>query len=218
LLLLLLIVLGLIIWWPKRSFFRVNSLVPNIWLTIFSRRQLLQRHGDIGSVLALPVFVFGVTGVILIYPIESRTILLDGFGKRAPEVIRIESFDASDGLPVWSEIIEIARHKFPESRIRSVQPSSTNSFKRILNLQQKTGWHRLGRTSLSFSIKGELLIKDELAQARAERVMGFTYPLHTAKLGLFYRVIVTVLGLGFIFLSVLGLIAYLQRPPKNSSI
>jgi uncharacterized iron-regulated membrane protein len=45
----------------------------------------------------------------------------------------------------------------------------------------------------------------------AKRIFGFSYPLHTAKLGLVYRLFSTLVGLGLALLSLLGLVSYLKR-------
>ncbi|MBL4673726.1 MAG: PepSY domain-containing protein [Arenicella sp.] len=168
-------------------------------------------HANIGAIFCLPILLLTITGVILVYPQESKVVLLESLGADGQAIVENTIFDASDGLPTWSTAIEMAKNKFPESRIRSVQPSSIKSNRKSVNLQQKEGWHRLGRSSLTSHANGELTIQDELAQLRAKRVFGFSYPLHTAKLGLVYRIFITLVGLGFAFLSLLGLISYLKR-------
>lgn len=207
LLILPLIVLGFLIWWPRRNLFSLRSLLK----PSFKRKGVLPSHGDIGAVFVLPILVLVFTGVILVYPVESRIVLLESFGQGGPAATKTESFDVDGGFPTWASLIQIARQKFPESSIRSVQPSSTTSAKRAVNLQQKQGWHRLGRTSLKFHANGTLVIKDELAQSTARRALSLTYPLHTAKLGLFYRIVVTLVGIVFFLLCVLGLVSYLKR-------
>ena len=57
----------------------------------------------------------------------------------------------------------------------------------------------------------EIIIIDELKQAIAKRVFGFSYPLHTAKLGMFYRLLVTLVGIAFALMSIFGLVSYLKR-------
>ncbi|MFT6407625.1 MAG: putative iron-regulated membrane protein [Arenicella sp.] len=201
-----LLVLGLILWWPRR---RLLSL--GIKPKSFRRGALMVSHANIGAIFSLPILLLTITGVILVYPVESRFVLLDSIGANGPAIIERSTFDASDGLPTWSTAIALARQTFPQSNIRSVQPSSTKSNKISLNIQQKDGWHRLGRSSLRFHANGELVIQDELAQWKAKRVFSFSYPLHTAKLGLIYRLFLTLVGLGFALLSLLGVLSYLKR-------
>jgi len=206
LLLLPLIVFGLVLWWPRRNMISLGMAPRSL-----RRGALMQSHGNIGGVFALPIIILAITGVILVYPVESRTVLLGATGQGGAATIQNETYDASNGLPAWSELILIAGEKFPESEIRSVQPSSSKSAKRSVNLQQRDGWHRLGRTSLKFHENGELLIEDELAQPMAKRVFGFSYPLHTAKLGLLYRLLASIVGLAFALLCVFGFMSFLKR-------
>jgi uncharacterized iron-regulated membrane protein len=201
-----LLVLGLVLWWPKR-----RTLSLGIRPTSLRRGTLIVSHANIGAIFCLPILLLTVTGVILVYPQESKTLLLESVGANGPAAVDSSRFDECCGLPTWSQAIEVARRKFPESRIRSVQPSSVKSDKRSVNVQQKEGWHRLGRSSLTFYASGKLKIQDELAQSIAKRILGFSYPVHSAKLGLSYRIFITLVGLGFAFLSLLGLSSYLKR-------
>lgn len=209
LLVLPLIVFGLIIWWPRRKL-----LSRGLLFRCSEPGALVASHGNIGGVFALPISLLVISGVILVYPVESRVVLLESIGANQATT-KAGSFDVSNGMPNWSSLIQIAREQFPESRIRSVQPSSTKSAKRSVNLQQKVGLHRLGRTSLKFFGSGVLVIEDELKQPRAKRVFGFSYPLHTAKLGWFYRLFVTFVGLAFSLLCVLGLVSYFKALSVN---
>ena len=144
----------------------------------------MRSHGNIGGVFALPILLLVITGVILVYPVESRTVLLGSVGVKQDAIVETVSFDRSDGMPNWESLILIARQKFPDSRIRSVQTSLDESAKtltrRSVSLQKKEGLHRLGRTSLKFFLSGDLVIEDELKQPVAKRVFGFSYPLQTA--------------------------------------
>ena len=206
LLVLLLVVLGLTLWWPRRKLIALGIRPKS-----FRHGALMMSHANTGAIFSLPILLLTITGVILVYPVESRLVLLDSTGLNGPAIVEKSTFDASDGLPSWAAVIELARQTFPQSSIRSVQPSSTRSHKISVNLQQQEGWHRLGRSSLKFHANGDLSIQNELAQLTAKRIFDFLYPLHTAKLGLVYRLFSTLVGLGLALLSLLGLVSYLKR-------
>jgi uncharacterized iron-regulated membrane protein len=201
-----LLIIGLILWWPRRKLLSLGIKPKS-----FQRSALMISHANIGAIVSVPILVLTITGVILVYPVESRFVLLESIGADPPAISDRLDYDASDGLPTWSAAIQMAAQKFPQSDIRSVQPSSTKSNKKSVNVQQEDGWHRLGRSSLTFHANGDLIIEDELAQSMAKRIFGFSYPLHTARLGLVYRIFVSLIGLGFAFLSLLGLLSYLKR-------
>ena len=222
--------LGLLIWWRRRKRLSKGFLPQN-----YKRGGLLISHGNLGAVFFIPITLLIVTGVILVYPVESRSVLLDSFGLNEPAHIE---YDASSSklnsnksldhtekprLSSWSAMINYAQERFPESRIRSAQPakisptkeqafqvnnSEPSNVKRSINLQQVDGWHRLGRTSIKFYDDGRIEVQDELKQAVAKRVLGFTYPLHTAKLGFAYKLFLTLVGLAFSIICVFGVYAY----------
>lgn len=206
LLLLPLIVFGCVMWWPRR-----RLLIAGLWPASTVRGALMRSHSNIGALFALPILMLAITGVILVYPTESKVFLLESVGLESATISNTEVLGISPDSLEWQHIIEIAREQFPEARIRSVQPMLEKTESRSINLQQKDGWHRLGRTSLTFHANGELTIVDELKQARAGRVFGFSYPLHTAKLGLLYRLLVTFVGIAFILMIIFGFGSYLKR-------
>jgi len=155
-----------------------------------------------------PIFLLTLTGVILVYPSESRTILVDGFGDKVPARLTQKSYKLSGESPSWSKLIEIAQQNFPGSDVRSVVPGSGDLSIRRINLQQSDEWHRLGQTSLGFDSQGVVTIKDALEQPLRTRLIDFSYPLHTSKLGVLYKVFLTLVGLGFALICILGLFSF----------
>ena len=212
-LLIVLIAFGLIIWWPRRA-----SISFGIWPRYRHRYAWLKAHGNIGGLFAAPILLLSLTGVILVYPIEARFLLLESIAADETVVEKIEHYNADGNFHSWAKLISLAREIFPESRIRSIQVGSIESPKRSVNLQQKNGWHRLGLTSLKFHSNGELVIIDELKKNKVKRVFNFSYPLHAAKLGIFYRITVSLIGLMLAALCIFGLISFLKRPRKADQI
>ena len=206
LLLMPLLVMGLIVWWPRRRTLRLG-----MWPKRLERGSLMRSHGNIGVVVLLPVFMLSLTGVILVYPSESRLVLLNGFGGDTPALVQVENYDTSKGMPSWQTAIETVYQRFPGAKIRSITPSSSKRVSRTIAFQQAAGWHRLGRSSMKYLDGGQLIVKDELQQPLSKRVFGFSYPLHTAKLGLLYKLGITLVGFGFALLCALGLLSYLKR-------
>lgn len=206
LLLMPLLIIGLLIWWSRRRTLRLGLLPKTL-----ERGAVIRSHGNIGAVFLVPIFMLALTGVILVYPSESRLVLINGFGENTPAIVQQLSYDSSNGLPTWKVAIKQVYQRFPGAQIRSVTPSSAKNSSRTIAFQQAQGWHRLGRSSMKFQVDGQLIVKDELQQLRAKRVVGFSYPLHTAKLGLLYKIAITLAGLAFALLCVFGLISYLKK-------
>ncbi len=206
LLLMPLLVVGLIIWWPRRPTFR-QGLLPKT----MSRGSLMRSHGNIGALFLLPVFMLALTGVILVYPSESRLVLLNGFGEATPDLVQVEHYDAPNALPEWQTMVDAVYLRFPNSTIRSFSPHSSERTSRSVAFQQADGWHRLGLSSMEYHSDGRLIVKNEVQQPMANRAFSFSYPLHTAKLGLLYKLGMTGVGLAFALLCAFGLVSYLKR-------
>ncbi len=234
---LLLIILGISIWWRRRQTLsngfmlrRILSRESLIKGNSVIRGRLIISHGNLGAVYAIPFMLLLVTGVILVYPVESRWLVLESTGlmreanidktnfselSKARGFSEIEHFEGD--LVSWHDMIVAARERFPNSQIRSVQPSRLAGpdaiAKRVVSLQQERGWHRLGRTSMTFFADGQVKIRDELKQAMALRVFGFSYPLHTAKLGLLYKLFLTMVGLALALVCLFGIASYFKKRP-----
>jgi len=237
---LILIAIGISIWWRRRHLLSKGFMLKRLLLKgLFSkepsstikqqfRARLIISHGNLGAVFGLPFILLIITGVILVYPVESRWLLLESTGLMQPaniEEISLSKHSSNsvssgavhdDGdLVSWHDMIAAAYQRFPNSKIRSAQPArSGEAFggsKRVVNLQQVNGWHRLGRTSMKFFADGRVEIQDELKQAKAGRIFGFSYPLHTAKLGLAYKLFLSLVGLALAFSCLFGIMSYLKR-------
>jgi uncharacterized iron-regulated membrane protein len=211
LLLMPLLILGLLIWWSRRRALRLG-LLPKSML----RGDVMRSHGNIGAVFLIPIFLLSLTGVILVYPSESRTLLVNGFGDDTPPVVQEMTYDASQGYPDWKTLIIKVYKRFPGAKIRSITPDTSKNLSRTVAFQQTEGWHRLGRSSMKYRLEGQLIIKDELQQPLQKRVFGFSYPIHTAKLGLLYKLGLSIVGLAFTLLCFLGLVSFLKRPTNRS--
>jgi len=213
LLLMPLLIAGIIIWWPRRRALRLGLLPKSS-----ERGVLIRSHGNIGGIFALPICLLTLTGVILVYPVEARRLLLDPQEKAIISTSTLsdapyrqfEDIVEVGQLPSWSDLIELADTVFLGSQIRSVRPASEKYPNRRVNVQQKEGWHRLGRSYIEVNRSGTLTTKDALSETKRMRIFNFSYPLHTAKLGLAYKLVLTMVGLAFGFLCVIGLWSFLQ--------
>lgn len=213
LLLMPLLIAGILIWWPRRRTLRL-SLLPKTR----GRGALMRSHSNLGAVFMLPIFLLTLTGVILVYPVEARWVLLDKDRKDVTVTSKLSQAKnegasaARDalGLPSWSAMFDLAYSRFPGSQIRSLRPASKKNQSRRVNVQQEDGWHRLGRSSIEVDRRGVLRTVDALKQAKRVRLFSFSYPLHTAKLGLVYKLIITIVGLAFSLICVLGLYSFAQ--------
>jgi len=207
LLLMPLAIVGSIIWWPDRRFFKLNvkpkSSKHGAWM---------HSHSNLGVLSLVPILVLAFSGVVLVYPAESRWLLIGGFDK--PQPTRMSS-EASDVKLGWLTVLKHARDRFPGSTLRwlspaEVDPSSGQEIVVKVGLQQVNEWNRTGSTSIRFTDK-KLQIRDGFQQSIAKRSIDFTYPIHTGKLGFFYRLLLTLFGLLITGLGILGLVSVTKR-------
>jgi len=204
LLLIPLMLIGLIVWWPRR-----RTLKLGLWPTQLQRGSLLRSHGNVGGVSVLPVLLIALTGVILVYPVESRFVLLNGISENKTRTQ--DKVTAQLDSRSWDNLIAETYRRYPGSRLRWVIPATAESPADVVGLQQALALNRTGKTSLTFSPNGELTISDALAQPIKQRLFDFSYPLHVGKIGVWYRLLLTLFGLALAFLCGLGLLSFMQR-------
>lgn len=212
LLLMLLLPLGLIIWWPRRSTFKLGFR-----MTSLHRGVLMRSHGSLGVLMCFPILVLVATGVILVYPTESRWLLLESTGTHSPTKLIEEPYEASNGLPEWGAMIESAYTRFPGSKIRSITPASSSYPSRTVAFQQQHSWVRIGRSSMKYQADGRLIINDELQQNKAKRLFELSYPIHASKLGWAFKIFLTLVGLCFTAICLMGLVSYVQGRSMRST-
>ena len=203
LLLIPLILIGLFIWWPRRRFLKIGVMPKSI-----RHGSLIGSHGNLGFLSIIPILIVSISGVILVYPMQARNFLLP----KANNSLLVSSVE-SHAPPItnWSDRLATASSLYPQSRIRWVSPATEKYPNVSVGLQQAQAWNRMGNTTLSF-INGALTSnQNALTRSTAVRVMDFTFPLHTGKLDLWYRLLLTLFGLSLGSVSVLGFASYIRR-------
>jgi uncharacterized iron-regulated membrane protein len=198
-----LISIGLCIWWPRRRFLNIG-VIPNS----VRHTSLVRSHGNLGFLSIIPILIVSISGVILIYPTQSRDLLLP---KAKPNLMASSVESHAPPITSWSDRLSTASSLYPQSRIRWVSPATQKYPNFSVGLEQQQTWNPMGNTTLSF-INGALTSnQNALTRSTAVRVMDFTLPLHTGKLGLWYRLLLTLFGLSLGSVSVLGLASYIWR-------
>ncbi len=199
-----LVMLGFYLWWPNRHAASFTVLPQG------SRPgQLLRSHRNIGVISVIPILIVAITGVILVYPVESARVLLGDYANRAkpyiytPEDSRIQ--------PSTEGKLNYALAQFPVARIRSVRPPNGDFQTFIIGLQQADSWDRLGRTQVTFSNGEPVEISNALQQETDKRLFDFMFPLHTGLLPLWYRLLLSLFGLLLLLVGGFGVVAYLKR-------
>ncbi|GAA6139057.1 hypothetical protein NBRC116583_28040 [Arenicella sp. 4NH20-0111] len=206
LLLLPMMVIGLLIWWPWRKSFRLN-LVPATGRAV----DIKKGHFETGVSIIAPVMMIVITGIILVYPTESRWLLRDGFSDPLPpKTTATESFNLPEKVS-WKRAFDVAEALFPEGKLHWVSFARPGSSRFSIGVQEAGSWNRMGSSSVSFDDSGAATVKRQDEQSMAEQGLSFAYPLHAGKLPTLYRLFISATGLLLMWLCFLGLLSSLKR-------
>lgn len=210
LVLLSLVVLGLIAFWPLRRGFG-----QGLWPKSAARPFLLKAHRNIGILIALPFVLSLLTGIVLAFPgwAEAR---LESM-RRSQEysdamIVGLDNVSGS-GTGNWLPAMQRALGSFSNGTIRTATvPSDFNTY-RVIGIQQDADWHPLGTSQVYIDApEGYMDVRiDGTALPAIERAINAAYPLHTGRLNLPYRLLMTASGLGLALASIFGLLGFLGR-------
>jgi len=213
LLLLPMLLLGLIIWWPHRSSLKLGVLPTK--LNDISKGELIMSHSNLGFITFIPILIICITGVILTYPTQSREFLVDPFSETDDYLLSEGPVDSLYGEAVtsWSQVFKRALDQYPDATIRWVTPSSSFTPYRVIGLEQTSGWNRSGKTTIYIdSTEGYMDVNiNDLLRPKVERLYDFTYPIHTAKFGLWYRLLLSLIGLSLFIIALFGCKSFFKK-------
>lgn len=214
--LIILVLLGVITFIPLRRHFSRGIIPAN-----FKRAELIFSHRNLGILLALPLLVTLISGVILAFPFQAEELLLEEH-RRSEQysdnmVVGIDEV-TGEGAGDWLPAMERTLAVFPDSIIRSANVPSGFSIHRIITVQQAGEWNRNGM-SMTY-IDEEQGYMDLRIDAQSfplvERVFNTGYPLHTGKTGsLIYKIFLSLCGLGIACLSTFGLVSFVKSKLKR---
>ena len=210
LVLLSLVVLGVIAFWPlRRGFGR------GFWPRGTARPYLLKAHRNIGLVVALPFVVSLITGVTLAFPgwVDQRLEPLRRTQEYSDAMVQGLDDISGAGTGDWLPALQRALAVFPSGTIRTATvPNAFNTY-RVIGIQQAADWHPLGSSEIYIDApEGYMDVRiDGMALPTIERAVNAAYPLHTGRLNLPYRLLLTASGCGLMLASVFGLLGFLRR-------
>jgi uncharacterized iron-regulated membrane protein len=211
--LVILVLAGLIAFWPARAGWR-HGLIPRAT----TRPALLCTHRNLGLVLALPLLLTLVTGITLAFPTQVEEWLLGELhSSEEYSNAMVEGVDEIEGASngAWLPALQRALRVFPDgASVRSAQVPGPYSGYRILGVQQRGEWNRTGASRVYIDAAGGWmdLRHDALNVPLRERLYNAALPLHTGRIGqLWYRMLLTLSGIGVFLLGTLGLVSFIKR-------
>ena len=209
---LVLVSLGLFMFWTRRKSYSFN-LFPQSTRYLHIRKS----HSEVGVTIFLPVLVVAITGVVLIYPTESRTILRDGFSEPPPLVKtqiqpkRNQVSSQQSDQPLWFSAFEIAEKRFPDSQIKWLSFPAKGLGTFAIGVQEPTSWDRMGRTQIRYEGDNVWTLQQQSDQRVAHTLFDFFYSMHSAKLPFWYRGLLSLTGFLLAWLSFLGIVSFFKR-------
>ena len=213
---LLVVITGLISFWPLRRSWREGVLLRGI-----TRAHLLRSHRNLGVVEALPLLVTLITGVTLAFPKQTEKYLLEPFRPEAYSLKFTEHLDDLSGSQSagWLPSMQRALRSFQGAEIRSIQPPNAISPYRIIGLQQSGEWNPQGLSKVYIDAEGGYMDMriDSQAQPISERLFKAGYALHTGRLGLGYKLLLTFSGLIAAMICLLGFVSFIKKQLASRS-
>jgi uncharacterized iron-regulated membrane protein len=109
--------------------------------------------------------------------------------------------------------LERAQASFPRGKIRTATVPNNFDTYRVIGIQQAEDWHPLGSSKIYIDApEGYMDVRiDAKALPTLERALNAAYPLHTGRINLPYRLLLTASGLGLVLASVFGLLGFVGR-------
>ncbi|WP_088329660.1 PepSY-associated TM helix domain-containing protein [Lacimicrobium sp. SS2-24] len=204
---LLLVITGLLRWWPRYGLSRRHFTIH--WFSLKTRKglqTLSELHKVSAVVMIIPMVVILGTGTAIIYaqPVNQ---LLVSLMPEAGEQPSIPS--PAPQAPNWQRRVELADTLFDGATPRLMYLSKDR-----MRLKFDDEWHPNGRSYLGFSPQqGHLIELESVRQTATGNQLSHTlYPLHVAAVGgTLYLLISTLAGVTLMILPLTGIAYYLRR-------
>lgn len=201
------IISGVIIWWPRRRFLKLNDVFPK-------RSSRIRQHFTLGIFITPLLLLFVLTGTIKAFhrPVtHAVTALLDPIPPKYPTVIVEHKKQA---VKSWLDILSAINQVLPEGEIKSWSPSQPNNAAFIFRKRMPEEWHPYGRTFILLNPYDASIVQiiDARQHQLGMKIMERVYPLHTAKIGgITFKVVSVVTAFLLLSLTALGVISFFRR-------
>ena len=189
--LLVMATLGLFLWWPYRSRFRVADALPRRAL----RMHLTRSHMTLAILVAPFLFFTLAVAWAMAYPDAARAALGGVFGQSRLMDQRVVVSDQGDRFN-WLRIIRSAQGVYPDDQlVYLIRPARADQPLKI-RTRLASEWHPNGRSVILLrSDTGEVLMTEDATRLGLDqRIANAVYPVHSARGG----------GVGFMPVSIIS--------------
>lgn len=201
---------GLISWWPGRRGFRVSHL----WLWPSRRGSALRQHRAV-AIICLPLLLLSVvTGAGM--SVQSAI----GFFTAKPVQASAQPVTSAVTKPLFDfdvsrldELLHTAQQQLPQSQITMLSlPTAARPLLR-LRLRAADEWHVNGKTNMIIDVaSGTTEVADIKDASTGRKILNTFYPLHSSYgLPSTYKSLVALTAVLTVFLAILGFLAWLRR-------
>lgn len=206
-----LLLTGAVLWWPRRRFFRWNSLK----ISRLTRPALLGFHRDLGVILSpLAIVIIGAgVGVAFFQP--TRVLLNGLFGDDAggplaqPPVVESSQ---SERAPM-DALVKGAEQALPDGDLVFFYPEKESAGVVTVRKRMPGEMHPNGLSFIYIDVDDASVVKtiDASTAPPGDKVANMLYPIHSAKWGgLIYKMVVLINGFFIVTILLSGLIAYIK--------
>lgn len=203
----LLVVTGLIRWWPRHRLSRRHFTIH--WFSLKTRKglqTLSELHKVSAAVMFLPMTLLLITGTAIIYSQPVKTVLVSLLPAEGTQpAIPSPSPHATD----WQSRFDVADSLFDRATPRLIYLAKDR-----MRLKFTDEWHPNGRNYLGFSANsGKVTELEDVRQtAQGNQLSHMIYPLHVAAVGgVLLLIISSLAGLTLILLPITGIAYYIRR-------
>ena len=178
---LLLVVAGLVRWWPRHWSWRLLTVR---WQWPSSRQfmaTLWQLHRSVAMIALLPLLALLLTGTAIMYAAAVSSSLDQWLPER--QTLNAQPLPQTRALN-WQQRLELAASYWPDQTTRLLYLAPTEAGGYRMRLQHDAEWHPNGRSYLEFDTAGQLLSADDVrAKSTGFQLSQLIYPLHIAAVG-----------------------------------
>ena len=210
---LLLLVSGVVLWWPGRARF-VAHLKPHAQPPV---RRWLTWHRSFGA-LGLPVVLLAtLTGTLMCYHDDTRSTLQALFGD-TPEPPQPAPIAMRPDLIDWPAVLAVARQALPGATLGRLSFPSERDGRVTLRVHVPGEWNPTGRSTLwvdPYRVR-VLGVSDATHADTGLQVNNAIYPLHAGTTGPLWHALVIVSGLLPPFFLVTGLLFWRARAKRRN--
>ena len=204
------ICIGFVLWWQRRTAFRLRYLVPRSR----KKKHLLRGHAAQGAVAGAALIVLLLSGSAMIFPAQTLSGLSGFLGSAGQLRPTIESIGTPAASIEWEYAFAAAAERFPEGRLRFISLPAESTRPLVLRIRNSQELHPNGRSYVVLHPEsGEVLESIDATQTGlGPIVFNALYPIHSGKTGWpGYRLVLALLSLSLLFVAISGVYLYLKR-------